>query len=127
MNCTIYMMSCNSATHAICPLALVTYKYSELQMSSTPQKLNCKADYKTPIFLIVNGVINKMHFLVCDQCERPFELGQNAIIQELDNNYCHVCSQNLSLHPFGNVIHWSTNIYLSLIYCPMGFMGPIKI
>jgi len=74
----------------------------------------------------VDGVINKMRFLVCDQCERAFELGQNAIVQKLDDNYCHFCSQNLSLHPFGNVIHWSTNIYLSLIYCPMALMGPTK-
>ncbi len=37
-------MSCNSATHATCPLALMMYKYSELQMSSSIQKLNCKAN-----------------------------------------------------------------------------------
>jgi hypothetical protein len=92
MNCTIYMMNYNSTIHATCLLALTMYKYSELQMSSTTQKLSCKASCKTPIFLVVNGVIDKMHLLVCDQHERAFELGQNAIIQKLDDNYCHVCS-----------------------------------
>jgi hypothetical protein len=29
------------------------YKYSELQVSIATQKLSCKANYKTPIFLIV--------------------------------------------------------------------------
>jgi hypothetical protein len=40
----------------------------------------------------MNGVIDKMYLLVCDQHERAFELGQNAIIQKLDDNCCHVCS-----------------------------------
>jgi hypothetical protein len=31
MNCTIYMVSCNSTTHAIYPLTFPTYKYNELQ------------------------------------------------------------------------------------------------
>ncbi len=73
-------MSCNFAIHATCLLALMTYKYNELQMSFATQKMSCKANCKTPIFLIVNGVINKMHFLVYDQCEKAFEVGQNAII-----------------------------------------------
>ncbi len=82
-------MSCNFAIHATCLLALTTYKYSELQMSFATQKLN--------------GVINKMHFLVYGQCEKVFEHVQNVIIEKINDNYCHVCSQNLSLHPFGNV------------------------
>ncbi len=46
-------MNCNAATHATCPLALMTYKYNELQMSSSTQKLSCKATCKTPLFLIM--------------------------------------------------------------------------
>ncbi len=70
--CIVYTMNCNFATHAPCPLALTTYKYSELQMFSaihatcpfaftaykyselqvsfTIQKLSCKASCKTPLF-----------------------------------------------------------------------------
>ncbi len=46
-------MSCNSITHVIGPLTLIAYKYSELQMSFVTQKLNYKANCKTPLFLIV--------------------------------------------------------------------------
>jgi hypothetical protein len=38
------------ATHATCPLTFTSYKYSELQVSFTIQKLSCKASYKTPFF-----------------------------------------------------------------------------
>jgi len=48
MSCIIYMMSCDFAIHATCLLALTTYKYSELKVSSTTKKLNCKANCKTP-------------------------------------------------------------------------------
>jgi hypothetical protein len=47
------MMSCNSTTPATYLLALTTYKYNELQVFSAIQKLSCKANYKTPLFLIV--------------------------------------------------------------------------
>jgi len=50
MNYITYMMSCNFAIHATCLLALTTYKYNELQVFSTTQKLSCKANYKTPFF-----------------------------------------------------------------------------
>jgi len=50
MSCTVYTMSCNFAIHAICPLALITYKDNELQVSSRIQKLNCKVSYKTFFF-----------------------------------------------------------------------------
>jgi len=53
MNCTIYMLNCNFATHATCSLEFTTYKYNELQVFFVIQKLSCKANYKTPIFLIV--------------------------------------------------------------------------
>ncbi len=53
MNYIVYTINCNFATHGTCPLALTTYKYSELQMSSTIQKLSCKANYNTPFFLIM--------------------------------------------------------------------------
>ncbi len=43
-------MSYNFVVHATCLLALMTHKYSELQMSSTTQKLSCKASCKTPFF-----------------------------------------------------------------------------
>lgn len=39
--------------YAICPLAPTSYKYSELQVSDALQKLSCKADCKTPLFLIM--------------------------------------------------------------------------
>ncbi len=48
-------MSCNSATHATCSLALSMYKYSELQMSFAIQKLGCKARCKAPFCLIVKS------------------------------------------------------------------------
>jgi hypothetical protein len=51
MNCTVYTWI---VTHATCSLALTTYKYSELQMNPTTQKLNYKANCKTPLFFIVN-------------------------------------------------------------------------
>jgi len=54
MNYTVYMMSCNFIIHATCPLALITYKYNELQMFSATQKMNCKASCKTPLFIIVS-------------------------------------------------------------------------
>jgi hypothetical protein len=41
------------AIHATCPLIFTTYKYSELQVSSTTQKLSCKASCKTPFFFIM--------------------------------------------------------------------------
>ncbi len=52
-------MSCNSTIHVTCPLTLTSYKYNELQMSCATQKLNCKASYKTPLFLIVKYVVIK--------------------------------------------------------------------
>jgi hypothetical protein len=39
------------ATQATCLLTFIAYKYSDLQVSSTTQKLNCKANCKTPNFL----------------------------------------------------------------------------
>jgi len=53
MNCTIYMVSYNFvtlATHAICMLAFMKYKYNELQVSCATQKLSYKASYKTFFF-----------------------------------------------------------------------------
>jgi hypothetical protein len=50
MNWTIYMVNCNFATHATCLLELMTYKYSELQVSVVTKNLSCKASYKTPFF-----------------------------------------------------------------------------
>jgi hypothetical protein len=47
-------LSCNCVTHVICPLALMAYKYNELQMSFATQKLSCKANWKTPFFFIMN-------------------------------------------------------------------------
>jgi hypothetical protein len=50
MNCMVYMVNYKVAIHATYSLALTTYKYNELQMSSATQKLSCKANYKTPFF-----------------------------------------------------------------------------
>jgi hypothetical protein len=48
------MVSYNFAIHATCLLAFTTYKYGELQVSNATQKLNCKANCKTPFFFMVN-------------------------------------------------------------------------
>jgi hypothetical protein len=40
----------NFTIHAICSLALMTYKYSEYQMSSAIEKLSCKASCKALFF-----------------------------------------------------------------------------
>ncbi len=53
MSCTIYTTSCNFAIHATCSLTLMTYKFNELQMFFTIQKLSCKASCKTPFIFIV--------------------------------------------------------------------------
>jgi hypothetical protein len=53
MSCIIYMVSCNFTTNATYPLALMTYKYSELQMFGAIQNLIYEANCKTPIFLIL--------------------------------------------------------------------------
>jgi hypothetical protein len=42
--------------HATCSLKLMTYKYDELQVSFTTQKLSCKASCKTLFFHSVNVV-----------------------------------------------------------------------
>jgi hypothetical protein len=57
LSCNVYIMSCNFATHAICLLEFTTYKYSELQVFIATHKLSCKANYKTPFFLIVLEVM----------------------------------------------------------------------
>jgi hypothetical protein len=49
MSCIIYTIT----THATCLLTPTTYKYNELQVSFTTQKLSWKANCKTPIFFIV--------------------------------------------------------------------------
>jgi hypothetical protein len=53
MNYTIYTVSYNFVTHAICLLTFMKYKYNELQVSCATQKLNCKASCKTTFFFIV--------------------------------------------------------------------------
>jgi hypothetical protein len=53
MSCIVYMVSCNFAIHATCPLTLMMYNYNELQVSFVIQKLSCKASNKTPRFFIV--------------------------------------------------------------------------
>jgi hypothetical protein len=52
MNCIIHTMSCNCATHATYSLAFTLYKYSELQVSFVIKKLSCKANCKTPFFIM---------------------------------------------------------------------------
>jgi hypothetical protein len=43
----------NDLQHVTCSLAITTYKYNELQVSSAIQKLSCKAGCKTLIFPIM--------------------------------------------------------------------------
>jgi hypothetical protein len=40
MSYIVYIMNCNFVTHTICLLALIMYKYNELQMSSAIQNLS---------------------------------------------------------------------------------------
>jgi hypothetical protein len=49
----IYTVNCNFATHATCSLTFMLYKCSELQVSNGTQKLNCKANYKIPLFVLM--------------------------------------------------------------------------
>ncbi len=51
------------ATNATCPLALTTYKYSELQVSCATQKQSYKASCKTHCFLIVVGLVSPMNLI----------------------------------------------------------------
>jgi hypothetical protein len=64
MSCTIYTVSCNFAIHATCSLALMTYKYNELQMSFTIQKLSYKVSCKTPFFLITSLLIGRNFYTI---------------------------------------------------------------
>jgi len=50
LSCIVYIVSCKFAIYATYPLELTTYKYNELQMSFATQKLNYKANCKTPFF-----------------------------------------------------------------------------
>jgi hypothetical protein len=50
MSCIIYIVSCNFAIHAPCSLALMAYRYNELQVSFVTQTLSCNANCKTPFF-----------------------------------------------------------------------------
>ncbi len=54
MSCNVYMVNYNFVTHAIYSSALMMFKYNELQMSIATEKLSCKANCKTPFFLIMN-------------------------------------------------------------------------
>jgi hypothetical protein len=73
------IMNYNIATHATCPLALMAYKYNELQLSFTIQKLSCKVSCKTPFFLIVYVIIESIKFgalaqnFQCGQCVDSYE------------------------------------------------------
>ncbi len=62
-------MNCGFAIHAIYPLTLTTYKYNELQVSCTTQKLNCKANYKTPFFF--HNETTPWHLSVYNKCHSP--------------------------------------------------------
>jgi hypothetical protein len=53
MSCIIYIVNYNFTIHVTCLLTLTTYKYNELQVSSTTQKLSCKANCKTLFFLVM--------------------------------------------------------------------------
>jgi hypothetical protein len=50
MNCTIYIVSCNFAIHATCPLTLIVYKYNELQMVIATQKIELQSQSQKPFF-----------------------------------------------------------------------------
>jgi hypothetical protein len=78
------MVSCNFANHATCPLALMTYKYSELQKSFATQKLNWNASCKTPIFLIMYFIKTSPKNFTC--CKN---LGQLILWLSFWNNYSH--------------------------------------
>jgi hypothetical protein len=50
MSCIVYTMSCNFTTHVTYLLTFMTYKYSELEVFSATQQLNCKGSYEIPLF-----------------------------------------------------------------------------
>jgi hypothetical protein len=84
MNCTIYTMSYNFVTHAICPLTFMAYKYNDLQVSSVTQKLSCKASCKPPLFLMV--IIKVEHFaIVSRMLSWKLDLGNIWIKENLEN------------------------------------------
>jgi hypothetical protein len=56
MSFTIYTVTYNFAIHAIYPMALMMYKYSELQMSSATENLSHTTNCKTTFLLIVNSL-----------------------------------------------------------------------
>jgi hypothetical protein len=61
LNGIVYMVNCNFATHATCMLALMTYKYNELQVYFKIQKVSCKASCKIPLFFIVTKWLENGH------------------------------------------------------------------
>ncbi len=63
-------MSCNSAIHATFPMALMMYKYSELQMFGPIQKLSHKANCKTTICLIVSSF--KIQKIMCSCFQKNY-------------------------------------------------------
>jgi hypothetical protein len=52
LSCTIYMASCNFATHATCLLKLMAYKYSDLQVSFATQNWVTRPIAEQPSFFI---------------------------------------------------------------------------
>jgi hypothetical protein len=56
------MVSYNSTTHAICSLTVTTYKYDELQLVITTQKLSCKTSCRRPLILIMCIIILLLDF-----------------------------------------------------------------
>jgi hypothetical protein len=82
MNCTIYTISCNFATHATCPLKFMVYKYNELQVSIVTQKLSCKVSCKTPLF----------H----SECQNPcLEKSKWSKILKVDSRYILSCCNQI--------------------------------
>jgi hypothetical protein len=76
------MVSCNSIIHATCALTLAAYKYNELQVSYAIQKLNYKANCRTPFFLIMNIYLKKMIIME--------KINVNGFLNESINNVVYV-------------------------------------
>jgi hypothetical protein len=91
MSCIIYMANCNFTTHAAHSLTFMVYKYSELQMSSTTQKLSRKANYKIPFFLIMLWIT----FSTCYQTLIQLMLDANSwkVVKRMTKQYYHFCKE----------------------------------
>jgi len=88
MSCIVYIQWVT--TLATCLISFIMYKNNELQMFNAIQKLSCKANCKTPFFLIMFVVIHGLSCL----------LGFSII------SYCDLRKGWGEVRSFGNHFSW---------------------